>query len=233
MSIRYTWILKIVVCLCVFFQHTGILFSQVDTTGRTDELLLYTKDSTKIKITEDTTVYKGSRTLDEVIPADSVQPHSPQKAVMYSAVLPGLGQIYNKQYWKVPVVYAGFATLFYFAIVNSEYYNNYLKGYLAVHNNELDDPVLDDLKYYQDYKQRDNIEDILREVKEDFRRNRDLSYFGIVGWYILNIVDAQVSAYFLEYDISKDLSLKIDPEFQNFGNRENNYAMGISLKFNF
>ncbi len=122
----------------------------------------------------------------------------PQKAALYSALLPGLGQIYNKKYWKLPIVYAGFGTLGYFIDRNTRYYKD-LKQ-------KLIDPEYD-MKYFEG----NFTEDQLTRGKDLYKRWRDLSIISTAGFYILQIIDATVDAYLFDWDVGEDISLRIEP----------------------
>ncbi len=129
--------------------------------------------------------------------------HSPTKAAIFSAVIPGLGQAYNRKYWKIPIVYAGFGVITYFIISNTGEYRKYREAYLYVSSG---DSTYIDNDYVGKYDEQQ-----LLDAKNYYRRNMELSY--IIGglWYILNIIDASVDAHFFDYDISEDLSIRIDP----------------------
>lgn len=130
-----------------------------------------------------------------------VKVHSPKKALLYSTVLPGLGQVYNKKYWKLPIIYGGAAALIYSFSFNNGQYQKYLDAYRFRTDN---DPSTTD--NYTQYT-ADNL--IL--LKDYYRRNRDLSAIGVVLLYGLNIVDAYVDAQLFDFDVSDDLSLQIRP----------------------
>ena len=132
-----------------------------------------------------------------------VKPHTPTRAAVYSAVLPGLGQAYNRKYWKIPIVYAGFGLITYFVITNSSEYKKYKEAYNYVASG---DSTYIDNDYVGKYDEQQ-----LLDGKNYYRRNMELSY--IIGglWYILNIIDASVDAHFFDYDVSDDLSIRFDP----------------------
>jgi hypothetical protein len=135
---------------------------------------------------------------------DTLQkPHSPTRAAIYSAVLPGLGQGYNRKYWKIPIVYAGFGVITYFIISNTSEYRKFREAYNYVASG---DSSYIDNEYVGKYNEQQ-----LLDSKNYYRRNMEFSY--IIGglWYILNIIDASVDAHFFDYDVSDDLSLEIDP----------------------
>ncbi|MCB8994528.1 MAG: hypothetical protein H6538_02855 [Bacteroidales bacterium] len=147
------------------------------------------------------TEIKDTTTYDESYKQDSAY-HSPKKASVYSAVLPGLGQIYNKKYWKVPIVYAGFGTFAFFIHYNQKGYIKWRDGYLHA----LDDDPTNDLKY--DFPLTlDQIE----RTKNSYKRFRDLSIIGTGAFYILQIIDATVDAYLFDWSVSDDISLRIEP----------------------
>lgn len=127
--------------------------------------------------------------------------HSPRSAALMSAVLPGLGQVYNKKYWKVPILYAGFGATLYSIKVNNDRYVRYRDAYrLRVDN---DPATVDNYPQYSDEN--------LITLKDFYRRNRDLSYIITAGIYLLNIVDASVDAHLFTFDVSDDLSLNVSP----------------------
>jgi hypothetical protein len=134
-------------------------------------------------------------------------PHSAHKASVYSAILPGLGQAYNKKYWKIPVVYAGFGTLYYFASSNGKLYREARTAYDYVLN-EYDYPI-DNQFVGKNYTAED-----LQSIRDYYRRNMELSWIISGLWYVLNIVDATVDAHFFDYDVSDDLTLEIEPMTQ-------------------
>ena len=161
--------------------------------------------------------------------------HSPRKASIYSAVLPGLGQAYNKKYWKIPIIYAGFGTLGYFIGWNYDYYKTYKNAYLDLTDGDESTNAhleLEASKYYDLGNQLDynNFKTGLLKQQEYFRRNRDLLVIFTVGFYGLNIIDASVDAHFFEFDISDDLSLNWQPSANLF---ENQLLYGFNCTFNF
>lgn len=130
---------------------------------------------------------------------------SPKKAAIMSAIIPGLGQVYNKKYWKIPIIYTGFGTSIYYANKNHSKYELYKQEYLKRINNEIDqNPEL--INY---------TSDDLNILKNHYRRNREISYLFLALTYVLNIIDASVDSHLFEYDISKELSLNITPIIYN------------------
>jgi len=118
----------------------------------------------------------------------------PAKAMMYSALLPGLGQAYNKSYWKIPIIYAGLATAIYFVSFNEHYYKIYRDSLNGNHTTVYTSSQLSDLITY-------------------YNHNRDLTYIIAAGIYLLNIVDANVGAQMHGFNVSDDISLHFSPNF--------------------
>lgn len=162
--------------------------------------------------------------------------HSPTKATIYSAILPGLGQAYNKKYWKVPLVYAGLGTIGYFVHWNND---NYKVMKLAYRDFTDTDPNtnsyldLNGAQYYDlenSETDRANFKTNLTRQQDYYRRNRDLLIISFVGFYGLNIIDASVDAHFFDFDISEDLTINWQPTMSSFNNQP---LYGVNLSFTF
>jgi hypothetical protein len=156
--------------------------------------------------------------------------HSPRKATIYSAALPGLGQIYNRKYWKVPLVYGGFATLGYFINFNHGEYIKYRQAYSDIIDN---DPNTNSyLKLITNYNsnRESQYKETLGSYKDYWRRNRDLLVIFTAGFYALNIIDASVDAHFFNFDISDDLTIKWAPGANFF---EKDKTLGIQCRITF
>ncbi|MBK8500399.1 MAG: hypothetical protein IPL52_16660 [Flavobacteriales bacterium] len=128
--------------------------------------------------------------------------HSPRKASILSAVLPGAGQVYNRKYWKVPIVIGGLGVSYAFIRENNSQYQRYKDAYLALTDN---DPGTVD-----EFEGRFSAQSVLN-VADTYRKWRDLSYIAIGAVYILNIVDASVDAHFVRFDVGRDLGLNVGP----------------------
>jgi len=125
----------------------------------------------------------------------------PKKAGIYSAIIPGAGQVYTKKYWKVPIIYAGLITSAYYIKENHNSYRTYKESYLNRLNKNNSDE-------FQEYSNSD-----LKTLTDYYRRNREVSILLFTLTYFLNIVDASVNAHLLNYDISDNLSINIKPEY--------------------
>jgi len=140
---------------------------------------------------------------------------NPARVVWMAAIIPGCGQILNKKYWKLPIVYGGFMTMAYFISWNSSHYNSYKNAYLDILSNDpaatsyLD--VLPKGATVADMGGMTNYTNILKNKQDAFRRYRDLSVIMTIGYYALTIVDAYVDAQLYDFDITPDLSLHLQP----------------------
>ncbi len=161
--------------------------------------------------------------------------HSAHKATLYSTFLPGLGQAYNKKYWKIPLIYIGFGSIGYFIHWNN---NNY-QIMKSAYNDLTDDDVATDSyldlsasSYYDldDSTDYDNFESALSDSQDYYRRNRDLLIISIVAFYGINIIDASVDAHFFDFDMSEDLSFNWQPTMQLMYQRP---VYGVNCSFTF
>lgn len=163
-------------------------------------------------------------TLSVVKPPKYKFKAEPLKATMLAVVFPGFGQIYNKKYWKIPLVYAGFGGLIYSIRFNSMNYNKYFKAYqdftdnIPSTNSYLDiipgdpagyDPVLFPKTYSP--AAASYYQDRLLRLVDYHKRYRDLSYIGIAAWYLVSILDANVDASLFNYEINNNLDITLLP----------------------
>ena len=143
----------------------------------------------------------------------------------YALICPGLGQIYNRRHWKLPIVYGGFVGLAYGIGFNGKYYNMYSRAYRASLNN---DQSWRDM-FPESQRNRISAENLKNQM-DIYRRYRDLCIIGTVAFYGITILDAFVDAALSDFDISPDLSMKIAPKV--IQNQENTaLAMQINLRF--
>ena len=180
-------------------------------------------------ITADTVVKERKTTQ----PAKTKKAHSPQKATIMSACLPGLGQIYNRKWWKVPIVYAGLGGLGYMAYNNYSEYQSYLHAY-EFKTGDLPEGVT--LNSHEADLANKYADSQLQTYKESYRRDFEFYTILTVAWYGLNILDACVDGHLYDYDISDDLSLSIDPYLRpaEVPIKIPQYAqVGLSFKLNF
>ena len=166
-------------------------------------------------------------------PAKAKKPHSPKKATIMSACLPGLGQVYNGKWWKVPIVYAGLGGLGYLAFSNYSEYQSFLHAY-EYKTGDLPDDVT--LSEHEAELASRYAESQLQTYKESYRRDFEFYSILTVAWYGLNILDAYIDGHLYYYDISDDLSLSIDPYLRPTSTpiKMPQYAqVGLSFQLNF
>lgn len=178
-------------------------------------------------IEQDTLFLSSNEVIVEIDTADivTVMPDTtkvwapdPIKSLWYSALMPGAGQIYNRKYWKLPIIVGGFMGLAYGISFNSRYYTDYSNAYRDAYSS---DPNANSYINFLPYSYRNNREWIeknkewirssLKSRKDYYRRNRDLCIVGMLAVYGLAIIDAYVDAQLYNFDISPDVSLKLSP----------------------
>ena len=158
---------------------------------------------------------------------------NPRHALYYSLVPGlGLGQIYNRKYWKLPIVYAGYAALIYAIIYTNGKYSDYRKAYISIADE--DESTNTWQKYIPAGQTVENVDtgwltNALNQRYMRFRRYRDLSIIGIVAWYGLSIIDAFVDAQLFNFDITPELSLRVEPEIKL--NDYRNVGVNCTLSF--
>jgi len=182
-----------------------------------DETAIILPDSAKILIkdTDSLAVYKPD----------------PQKAIWYSALCPGLGQLYNRRYWKLPIVAAGIVGMAYGIGWNQKYYTAYTNAYRDISDdNPNTKSYLDLLSSSAGSYDTSQLTTILKNRQQSFRRSRDLSIIGAVGVYLVCLIDAYVDAQLYDFDISPDLSFLPQSKTPGFGGIG---SIGLNLAFHF
>ena len=160
----------------------------------------------------------------DIIETDIMDPLAPSRAAFYSAILPGLGQAVNKKYWKIPIVYGALGTSIYFYTENDKNYKRYRNAYKRRLAGYTDDEFygLGDIPLLSD-------ESLIR-AQRSLRRNKELSILITIGIYALNIIDANVDAHLLQYNMDKNLAVH---PFINFDTPESSAQLGLSINYNF
>lgn len=165
----------------------------------------------------------------------------PKRAMWYAVVFPGGGQIYNRKYWKLPIIYGAFVGCAYALSWNNTMYRDYSQAYIDIMD---DDP---NTNSYENFlppsfdidSNMERLKTLFQNKKNYYRRYRDLSIFCMIGVYLLSIIDAYVDAELSSFDISQDLSMKVQPavinDNQKFNNvrslSSNSYGIQCSLNF--
>ena len=176
------------------------------------------------------------------VPADSLKKEidqkiwvpNPTKATWLALVIPGGGQIYNRKYWKLPIFYGGFAGCAYALTWNSKMYKDYSTAYKDAMNGNMQSSSITDL-LPPGYKiSETQLKELLRKRKDTYRRDRDLSIFAFIGVYLLSVIDAYVDAELSNFDITPDLSMKVEPAvIDNRINNSSNRSVGLQCSFRF
>ena len=171
------------------------------------------KDSTSIALEESPII------ANETLVKKEIDPLRPSKAAFYSAVLPGLGQAYNKKYWKIPIVWGAIGTGIYFYVRNDKQFDRYRDAYKRRLAGFKDDEFYNLIS-----------DDGLIRAQEQFRRNKEMSMLITIGLYALNILDANIDAHLLQFNVDENLSLS--PHYQ-YNELENSSDLGLTLNFKF
>ncbi len=165
---------------------------------------------------------------------------NPQRALWLAMVLPGAGQIYNRKYWKLPIFYGGMMGCLYAMNWNNMMYKDYSQAYLDIMD---DDPTTESYNKFLhlgrkiDSSNEERYKTLFKSRKDKFRRWRDMSFFCLIGVYALSVIDAYVDAELSEFDISKDLSMKVAPAIIGGKGSRNTIdassALGLQCSLNF
>lgn len=180
------------------------------------------------------TVAAESDTIQSIMDVP-IKAHSPSKATMYSAVLPGLGQIYNGSWYKVPIVYGGLTALALIARWNHKNYLNYKQAYFDLNDANPETRSYESIRNWNfDTSNSSGIKqgsDALKKAVTGSRRQRDMVIIYTAGFYLLNILDANVEAHFIDFDISEDLTFNFEPTI--LPSITGMPVAGLQLTFNF
>lgn len=173
--------------------------------------------------------YTHSFVRDSIIKEQSKQKPLPKKVMLRSAIIPGWGQITNKQIWKAPVIYLGLGACIYFIDYNTTNYKDYKNSYiLRTDGNPQTIDIHDPLSSSNSEKYN---EAQLKIIRDFYHRNLEVTILATAGVYVLNLLDAYISAHLLDFDISDDLTISVKQfEYFNFEGR-NYFLSGIELKF--
>ncbi len=164
---------------------------------------------------------------------------NPKRAMWLAIVLPGAGQIYNRKFWKLPIVYGGFVGCIYAIQWNNTMYNDYSRAYLDIMDSDPTTQSYNQFLHLGTKITSDNEEhfkELFKKRKDYYRRYRDLSFFILLGVYALSVIDAYVDASLSDFDISKDLTLKVSPAVINNRTDRNpikSSAIGLQCSLNF
>lgn len=185
-------------------------------------------------------VAKGRKKKEPKAPRDwATWKPDPQRAMWLAMVLPGAGQIYNRKYWKLPIFYGGMMGCLYAMNWNNMMYKDYSQAYLDIMD---DDPATQSYNTFLhlgrqiDASNEERYKKLFKSRKDKYRRWRDMSFFCLIGVYALSVIDAYVDAELSQFDISKDLSLRVEPAIINGwkqGNSLDTSALGLQCSLIF
>lgn len=210
-----------------------MMMARIDSLTRADSVITVEEiEPTQSVLIDSTKLVKPKRDWSTWRP-------DPKRALWLALVIPGGGQIYNRKYWKLPLVYGGFMGCIYAMSWNNSMYMDYSQAYLDLMD---DDPNTQSYNQFLHLGKQitpadvDRYKDIFKKRKDKYRRWRDLSFFCLIGVYALSVIDAYVDAELSVFDISKDLSLKVEPTIINnhsSGNMLDNSSVGLQCSLNF
>lgn len=208
-----TLFLFLLLCLCTFNLKAQL----PSTTSNRYQLLSLTSQGNFLLNTDS---LKKSKT-DSVHHQKKPYQHNPKLATIMSTVLPGAGQIYNRKYWKTPIIWAGIGACGYFIRSNHLLYKDYKESLLQRTDTSIKEPD----KYFEIYST-----DQLLTLQDQYRQNRDLLIIAASLVYVLNIVDALVDAHLFSFDVSDDLSLNWQPYYQYGVYTNSTVGLNLQLK---
>ena len=254
-------------CLCATAQtdSTQVVLSDSSTTAEatplnSDSIFAVSSDSTLLGLTPDVapadsvtaasgdslSVHQASVLANDTINGAKKAKRDwttwkpdPKRALWLALVIPGGGQIYNRKFWKLPIVYGGFLGCIYALTWNNMMYKDYSQAYIDISD---DDPNTASYNKFLhlgrtiDDKNKNRYTELFKNRRDKYRRWRDLSFFVMIGIYAVSVIDAYVDAELSVFDISKDLSLKVQPTVIGNPMSDNPlYAssLGVNCKLNF
>ena len=162
-----------------------------------------------------------------------------KRAMWLAIVLPGAGQIYNRKYWKLPLVYGGITGCIYAITWNNQMFHDYSQAYMDIMDNDPNTDSYNDFLHLGnvvDESNKSRYQELFRKRKDRYRRWRDLSVFALIGVYALSVIDAYVDASLSEFDISDDLSLSVSPtviDARSTGGVSKSPAIGVGCSLRF
>ena len=170
-------------------------------------------DTAKMTVVSPDSISSANAAMATSLPAFAPDP---TKATWYALICPGLGQFYNRSYWKVPILYGGIATLSYLIIWNGRMYNDYRNAYHDIMDNDPNTNSFEKIFYNMQSADMNWKQSTLDRKQNYYRRNRDLSIFGMALLYTISVIDAFVDAQLYNFSVSEDLSLRVEPVINNF-----------------
>jgi hypothetical protein len=214
--------------LCISVCFFSVAQDKLEKKPENEELIKPKEEKakkTKAEKKEERKAAKKKKKEDNLIFSDStvvkkaMNPLAPARAAFYSAILPGLGQAYNKKYWKIPIVYAALGTGVYFYVNNNKKYNRVRDAYKRRLAGFQDDEFIGRF-----------TDDGLVDAQKTLRSDKELALLVTFGLYALNIIDANVDAHLLQFNVDDDLTLKPHYKINQF---DRTGEVGLTLNFGF
>lgn len=235
-----------IITLAVSLVMALCAYSQSDSTTVAEALLLdslrnatpaehMTPEQDTLKLSDSIIVGKKMKVLRDW----STWRPDPKRALWLALVIPGGGQIYNRKYWKLPIFYGGFVGCIYALRWNGQMYKDYSQAYLDIMD---DDPRTASYNQFLhlgmkiDQSNMERYKQIFKSRKDQYRRWRDLSFFCLLGVYAISVIDAYVDAEMSNFDISRDLSMKVRPTVMSTNTSSNplvSSSVGVQCSLNF
>ena len=238
----------------LFVALITILLLPQSSMAQTDSTYVVT-DSTYVGVDSTTVIdFEPANNLEEYWQADTTEMFevkqkskrdwatwrpNPKRAMWLAIVLPGAGQIYNRKYWKLPIIYGGFVGSIYALQWNNQMYHDYSQAFLDLSDEDPNTQSYNQFLHLGNQiteANEDRYKTLFKKRKDYFRRYRDLSFFVLLGVYAISVIDAYVDASLSEFDISKDLSMKVSPAVINDQLGKNPFksnALGLQCSFSF
>ena len=233
-------VLLFVAAACIVSSDVeGINIFSYSTDTNVGKAFAYRNDSITLITTD--TVIQGSN-IRSITPFDSGDSisigikskkklfvPSPDKAMWYGLIFPGLGQIYNRRYWKLPIVYGGFVGLAYGISWHDKYYRQYRQYYRDITDTNPNTKSYEEL--YNKYGSSAVTESQIKDYMDNLRRYRDLYIIGVVAFYAITVLDAFVDASLANFDISPDLSMRVSATMLPNYDKSVSPAMKVNISF--
>lgn len=233
---------------------TLMLFAATDAVAHNSDSIIATRQDSLIKIEmhkDSLLIDKAYKEMQADLSADSsrvsmkrsqslatpLKPRfvpDPQKATWLAVVFPGAGQIYNRKYWKLPIVYGGFIGCLYAYNWNGQMYSDYRQAYLDIMDTDPNTNSYEDFfrPGYDFESNKEYLKEVFKKRKDRYRRWRDLSVFAFAAVYALSVIDAYVDAQLSSFDISDDINLSVNPQLIPSSTGNNNfYGLNCNITF--
>ncbi len=221
-------------------EGVAVVEKEMSTTGRSDMESVHDTTHIQFEFVSDADSTKRATKKDRRFGKDDLYfKPDPKRATWYALVCPGLGQIYNRSYWKLPILYGGILTFTYFLGWNNRMYNEYHNAYRDILDNDPTTKSYENLINSSYNGTQSWLQQTLKSKTNRYRRYRDLSTFGLVALYMVSVVDAFVDAHLYDFTVTDDLSMRVEPVINLYGmegvtgQTEQRAMVGLQCSFRF